>query len=165
MSIATRPDAPHHPDVCPTAAATSRLDRALAPLANLGGAIRDEIAAALMPMSQELETAVGRVASLELQVRDLEARLATAAAALLGLPPPATRPGVEKEPLCSAKQTGAFAAGRAVIAGEITKGGPNHPERTATAERKGSSTAAMVTASPCYDPDTPSHRRQRPEQQ
>ncbi|WP_297970897.1 hypothetical protein [uncultured Amaricoccus sp.] len=132
MCIATHSGNPQGPHGLPADAATSsRLDRVLAPLADLSGAIRDEIAVALMQMSQELETALERVSTLELQVCDLEARLATAAAALLGLPIPPTQPGVEKEPLPTAEQREAVAAGHPVVAGEINNSGPNRPESAA----------------------------------
>lgn len=67
----------------------------------------------------------------QLRVHDLEARLAAAAAGLLGLPIPATQPGVEKEPMPTAEQTEAVASGHPVVAGEINNRGPNRPETAA----------------------------------
>jgi hypothetical protein len=154
MSIATHPGAPRRSDVCPTAAAASRLDRALAPLAGLGGAIRDEIAVSLAPMAQELETALERVSTLEERMRDLEARLATAAVALLGSPIPAAQPVVE-EPVLAMERSDAI-ADRPVVGGEVASGAPNRPESAATAERQGSGDAAMATAGSCSGLDTPS---------
>uniref|UniRef100_UPI001B41CB6B hypothetical protein n=1 Tax=Amaricoccus sp. TaxID=1872485 RepID=UPI001B41CB6B len=111
MSIATHPGARRSPRVHRAGAAASQLDRVLAPLADLGDAIRDEVAISLAPMAHELETALERMSTLEVRMHDFEARLATAATALLGLPIPATQPGVEKEPMPTAEQTEAVAIG------------------------------------------------------
>lgn len=87
-----------------------------------------------MPMSQELGAVLERVSTLELRVHDLEARLAAAAIALLGLPIPASP----------------------VVGGEITNGGPNRPEGAATMQTQVSSAAAMATTSARSGSDTPS---------
>jgi hypothetical protein len=154
MSIATHAGARRSPHVRRARAAASRLDRVLSPLADLGGAIRDEIAVSLAPMAQELETALERMSTLELRVRDLEARLATAAVALLGSPIPAAQPVVE-EPVSAVERTDAIAA-RPVVGGEVASGAPNRPESAAIAERQGSSAAASATAGSCSGLDTPS---------
>jgi hypothetical protein len=83
MSIATRADfSQRRHSLAAAGAATSALDRVLAPLADLGAAIREEIAASLAPLAAELEASLKQVSTLEARVRDLEARLAAAAAAL-----------------------------------------------------------------------------------
>lgn len=77
---ATSPDAP-----------ASRLDRILAPLVDLGDAIREEVAVSLAPVIVELDAARAQVLGLEARVSLLESRLDAAASALLG-PPIAARP-------------------------------------------------------------------------
>jgi len=136
----------------PAGAATSRPDRVLAPLADLGGAIRAEIAASLAPMAQEVETALERVATLEERVHDLKARLAAAAAAGLGLPIPTAQPGVEKEP--APEQTEAVAASHPVVDGEAANGAANHPENATT-------TRTRVALSPRWDREPRQRWRQQ----
>lgn len=111
MCIATRSGVTRRPHSLPAnAAASSRLDHVLAPLADLGDAIRDEIAVSLAPMARELETALKQISTLEARVRDLEARLAAAAAAL-GPASPASRP--DKPSLSTATVTEAGPQARA----------------------------------------------------
>lgn len=78
----------HHPDTDATspAAPASHLDRILAPLTDLGAAIRDEVAVSLAPVIAELDAARAKALGLEATVSLLEARLNAAASALLGLP-------------------------------------------------------------------------------
>lgn len=92
MSIATRADTSRdRPALVAAGVSTSALDRVLAPLADLGAAIREEIAASLTPLAAEFEASLKQVSTLEARVRDLEARLAGAAAAL-GAASPAAGP-------------------------------------------------------------------------
>ena len=82
MSIATRADTSRdRPAHLVAGVATSALDRVLAPLADLGAALREEIAASLAPLAAELGASLKQVSTLEARVRDLETRLAGAAAA------------------------------------------------------------------------------------
>lgn len=150
MSIAPRRGIPRGTHVLPTGTAMSRLDRALAPLADLGRAIRDEIAASLAPMAQELETACERAAALEARVGDLESRLAAAAVALLGTPFPATRPVVEQEPASAPERTEAIAAIHPIVDGEVADRSPRHPQSVTTTETQGGVAAGPETA--CLGP-------------
>lgn len=75
----------------------SRLDRILAPLADLGDAIRQEVAASVMPVIAELEATRTQVLGLEARVCLLEARLTKAASALLGLSVAAAPSGADGE--------------------------------------------------------------------
>ena len=75
---------PSDPKTAITAASMSRLDRILAPLADLGEAIRQEVAASVTPVFAELEATRTQVLGLEARVCLLEARLSAAASALLG---------------------------------------------------------------------------------
>lgn len=119
MSIATRAhtsrDRPAH---VVAGVATSALDRVLAPLADLGAALRAEIAASLAPLTAELEASRGQVSTLESRMRGLEARLATAAAAL-----GATCPGSMPDTTSLLTETGTVA-------------GPQAPAETPTRRKR-----------------------------
>lgn len=92
MSITTRADTSRdRPALVAGGGSTSALDCVLAPLADLGAAIRAEIAASLAPLAAEFEASLKQVSTLEARVRHLEARLAGAAAAL-GAASPAAGP-------------------------------------------------------------------------
>jgi hypothetical protein len=105
MSIATRADTSRdRPAHLVAGVATSALDRVLAPLADLGAALREEIAASLAPLAAELGASLKQVSTLEARVRDLETRLAGAAAAL-----GAARPGARAETLSLSTEAGTVA--------------------------------------------------------
>lgn len=88
---------PPDPKTATATASMSRLDRILAPLADLGDAIRQEVAASVMPVIAELEATRTHVLGLEARVCLLEARLTAAASALLGLPVAAAPSGADGE--------------------------------------------------------------------
>lgn len=88
---------PSDPKTAITAASMSRLDRILAPLADLGDAIRQEVAASVTPVLAELEATRTQVLGLEARVCLLEARLTAAASAFLGLSVPAAPSGADGE--------------------------------------------------------------------
>lgn len=149
MSIASLADISRGPRALPADAATSRLDRVLAPLADLGNAIRDEIAVSLMPMAAELETARTLVSTLEVRVHDLEARLAATTVEVFDpdLPASAPRRAVEKPPVPTPERAETPVASRPVGDGEVANGGPNHAESAAATETQGSVAATTGTAS------------------